>query len=206
MAALKLLVVMAAVTFLLGLVAQVVLARAAGRRRLHAQPAGDPLDGVRYAFTGALSPRAKESARQHPIAWALGVGYHLGTFTALATLALAVLEWAPAGALLVALAAVLALGTASGVALLGKRILEPSLRALSHPDDFVANVLVTSLGGLSLGWVLTGAGAPILLVVGASLLFYAPLGKLRHAAFFFVSRWHLGAFFGRRGVFPPHSR
>lgn len=205
MAALKVVVLLAAAACLLGLALQVVRARGFGPRRLFAAPAGDPRAGVRYAFTGALSPRAKESARQHPIAWALGIGYHVGTFAALATLALAVFEQRPAGVLAGGLVALLALGTASGLALLGKRLVEPSLRALSHPDDFVANGLVTGLGALSLVWVLTGAGAAVLLTVGAVLLLYAPLGKLRHAAFFFVSRRHLGAFFGRRGVFPPHS-
>ena len=35
------------------------------------------------------------------------------------------------------------------------------------------------------------------------LLVYAPLGKIRHCLFFFTTRYQLGAFFGRRGTFPP---
>jgi hypothetical protein len=35
------------------------------------------------------------------------------------------------------------------------------------------------------------------------LLVYAPLGKIRHCLFFFSTRSQLGAFFGRRGTYPP---
>lgn len=35
------------------------------------------------------------------------------------------------------------------------------------------------------------------------LMLYLPVGKLRHTLYFFAARYHLGIFFGRRGVWPP---
>ena len=35
------------------------------------------------------------------------------------------------------------------------------------------------------------------------LMLYIPIGKLRHTVYFFAARYHLGYFFGWRGVWPP---
>jgi hypothetical protein len=37
------------------------------------------------------------------------------------------------------------------------------------------------------------------------LMLYTPVGKLRHMIYFFAARFHLGFFFGRRGVWPPEA-
>jgi hypothetical protein len=34
-------------------------------------------------------------------------------------------------------------------------------------------------------------------------MLYIPAGKLRHTVYFFAARYHLGYFFGWRGVWPP---
>jgi hypothetical protein len=34
------------------------------------------------------------------------------------------------------------------------------------------------------------------------MMLYIPIGKLRHTIYFFAARYHLGFFFGRRGVWP----
>lgn len=205
MPALKLLVLGAAGWSVVALTFLALRTRALGTRRLFAAPAGDPRAGIRYAFTGALSPTAKESARKHPFAWALGIGYHAGTFGAMTTLALAVAGERPAGWLGLPLAAVTLLGLSCGVALLAKRLWHAELRALSHPDDVVSNVLASGLSLGALAWLGADAALSGFLLWGTALLVYLPLGKLRHAAFFFLARRHLGAFFGRRGIFPPPS-
>jgi len=173
--------------------AQLAGARARGRRRLFAPASGDPGAGVRYAFTGALLPNAKESVRRHPGAWAAGVLYHAG-------LAAAFLRTAfPARPL-----PVLALaGALAGCVLLARRMAEPHLRGLSNADDFVSNALATAFMGLAAASAALPGAARALPWACAALLVYVPLGKLRHAVFFFLSRYHLGAFFGRRGSFPP---
>lgn len=172
--------------------------RAHGSRTLHAAPAGDPAAGVRYAFTGAMRPEAKESVREHLPSYLAGLAYHGGIFTALGLLGLALGGWMLSGWAQAASQVLLALGTLGGVTLLLKRLLKSELRGLSHPDDFLSNLLATAFVALALsGWTTAWMLSAIL------LLFYVPLGKIRHCFFFFVARRHLGAFFGRRGVFPP---
>jgi hypothetical protein len=186
----------------LTLAGQLALAKAQGRPRAFAPAAGgpnpgSPQAGSRYAFTGAMLPWAKESVRMNPGGYALGLTMHAGLFAALASLVLR----GPAGSSLspVQLAAVAlsAAGAAAGLGLLAKRLLQPHLRGLSNADDFVSNLLVT------LTCTLAAAGSRLLPWAVTALLCYIPLGKLRHCVFFFLSRHHLGAFFGRRGVWPP---
>jgi len=175
-----------------------VEARAFGRRTLHAAPAGDPAAGVRYAFTGAMSPTAKESVREHLPSYLAGLAYHAGIFTALGFLVITLAEFSLPGLLRMLIQGLLGLGALGGVALLLKRLLKPELRGLSTPDDVLSNLLATAFVALAL----LGPGTAWLLSA-MLLLVYVPLGKLRHSLFFFVARRHLGAFFGRRGVFPP---
>ncbi|HEX7554211.1 MAG TPA: hypothetical protein VF378_11710, partial [Geothrix sp.] len=123
-----------------------------------------------------------------------------GIFAALALLVATLGGWAWPSLLRVPLQFLLGLGVLAGLGLLLKRLLLPELRGLSHPDDFVSNGLATvfvalALAGPTKAWLLS---ATLLLV-------YVPLGKLRHCLFFFVARRHLGAFFGRRGVFPTEG-
>ncbi|BDU77917.1 hypothetical protein [Mesoterricola sediminis] len=171
--------------------AQVVAARRLGRRPLYAPASGRAGAGVFYAFTGALMPWAKESVRGHLVTYAAGILYHAGIAASFARLAV------PARALsVVALA-----GALAGLGLLVKRASVADLRGLSRADDFLSNGLATAFAALAgLAWLPWAAAA--LPWACVALLVYLPLGKLRHAVFFFLSRRHLGAFFGRRGVWP----
>ena len=193
-------VIAASIWAVLGLVLLRARARGYGPRFLYAAPKGDPAAGVRYAFTGALLPVAKESVREHLPSYLLGLLFHAGIFAALALLVTTLGGWAWPSLLQVMLQLLLGLGVLAGLGLLLKRLLLPELRGLSYPDDFVSNGLATvfvalALAGLTKVWLLS---ATLLLV-------YVPLGKLRHCLFFFVARRHMGAFFGRRGVFPTEG-
>ena len=86
---------------------------------------------------------------------------------------------------------------------LRKRGLKPHLRGLATPDDFVANLLTTLFALLAAGQLAWPALRGPWLAEAILLLVYLPLGKIRHCFFFFPTRSHLGAFFGRRGTFPP---
>src|SRR5512136_456161 len=44
--------------------------------------------GVAYSFTWGMMPWAKESTRQHAVAYLRGVGFHIGIFMGLAALVL----------------------------------------------------------------------------------------------------------------------
>lgn len=145
-----------------------------------------------------MSPTAKESVREHLPSYAAGLAYHAGIFTALGLLAFTLGGLSLPGPLRMLVKVLLGLGTLSGLGLLLKRALKPELRGLSTPDDVLSNLLATAFVALAL----FGSSTPWLLSA-MLLLFYVPLGKLRHSLFFFVARRQLGAFFGRRGVFPP---
>jgi hypothetical protein len=45
--------------------------------------------------------------------------------------------------------------------------------------------------------------ASFMSLTATALFLYLPFGKIRHCVFFFSTRYHFGAFFGRRGVLPP---
>lgn len=200
------LAVLAATTWALAALACAWLrARAYGRRALLAPPAGNPASGVRYAFTAAMLPQAKESVRLHLPSYALGVVFHLGTFVAFGLLAAALGGIQPPPALALAGAAATLGGAVGGLGLLVKRVATPHLRGLSSVDDYVANLLTTSFAALAGGTAIHPPLAPAWFVAAVLLLIYLPIGKIRHCVFFFSSRAHLGAFFGYRGAFPPTS-
>lgn len=170
---------------------QLLRTRRFGHRKLFAPAAGSPAAGVGYAFTGAMLPWAKESVRRNPGSYLAGLAFHAGVASAF------LLLFKPAAPL----AALALTGAAAGAALLARRLLKPDLRGLSGADDFVANGLATGFAALAGASSFLPAAARILPWWCAALLFYVPLGKIRHCVFFFTSRYHLGAFFGRRGTF-----
>jgi hypothetical protein len=148
-----------------------------------------------------MLPTAKESVREHLPSYLLGLLFHAGLFAALVLLVITLCGGAWPRTLRVPIQILLGCGALAGLGLLMKRLLLPELRGLSHPDDFVANGLATLFVALALtGSTRAWLGSAILLLI------YVPLGKLRHGLFFFMARRHLGAFFGRRGVFPTEVR
>ncbi len=194
---------LAAVALLL----QVMRTRSFGTRPPVAEPRGSAVRGILYAFGPGLSPRAKVSTRTHPLVEVLGVGYHLGIFTAFGVLAWSMRDAAhgvlPPAPLRQVAQVLTALGVAGGASLLVRRARGPLLRTISIPDDYLANVLTTAFVALAALRLLAGSLQPVLLA-GAMLLFvYIPLGKIRHCLFFFPARWNLARHYGRRGTFPP---
>jgi hypothetical protein len=100
---------------------------------------------------------------------------------------------------------ILAPALVAGVILAVRRLTSPLLRALSSPDDHLAIGATCALLALTLGVGLTGHGRAVLLAFGTLFFLYLPLGKLRHAALFFVARGEYGWRLGYRGVYPPAS-
>ncbi len=198
-------VLAAAAWSLLALLFQLWRVRGYGKRVLFAAPAGEPLRGVIHAFGPAMSPWAKESVTMNLPTYVAGMAYHAGILSAPGALGLALSRLEPPAPALWALRGLLAAGALGGLALLVKRAWKAHLRGISCPDDYLANLLTTGFVGLTLSATflpgLHGWWKGLAIV----LLLYVPLGKIRHCLFFFSTRWHLGAFFGRRGVYPPAS-
>lgn len=193
-------VLLAAMAVAAASLARARLAIGSVRVPVFAPPRGDAAAGVRYALTTAFLPWEKESARGHLATWLAGVVFHAGIFVTLALLILSLIPVAAPRALAPALAALCALACAAGLALLVKRGLSRALRAISVPDDLIANLLAdAALASAAVALLVPGA-LPLFQGAGAALLFYAPLGKLRHMLFFLTSRRAWGQFYGRRGV------
>jgi hypothetical protein len=187
----------------LALGAQLLRTRAFGRRRWISSEAAPPWRGVAYGFGPGMLPAAKESARQHPAVYLTGVAYHAGVFAAFALLALSVAGLAPGGPVLPALRALGLMGAAAGAGLLVRRARSAPLRAISSPDDYLANALTSLFAALAAAGGLGPAAEAGFAGAAMALLLYVPVGKIRHCAFFFVTRYHSGYFLGRRGVLPP---
>jgi hypothetical protein len=178
----------------------------AGRPRDYAKPSGSATSGVRYAYTGAMHPGRKESAYLHLPTYIAGLVYHAGTLMALLIFAWWISGLGIPAAVQPLIAILLAITAITGLSLLIKRAISGKLRSLSNPEDYVANFIV-SLFQLILALDLwQGNISPILLITGSILLIYIPLGKLRHCVFFFAARYHLGYFYGSRGVWPPATQ
>jgi len=165
------------------------------------QPIGSESDGIIYSFFNAMSPAKKESAYLHLPTYTAGLIYHLGTFISLLVLVASFLKIYPHGMILLLLAAFMVLSAISGLFILIKRIMVRKLRLLSNPDDYISNGLVTAFQAATAGQLLfwQTLDKPYFLIASA-LFLYLPLGKLKHVIYFFSARYHLGVFFGRRGV------
>ncbi|MBE0461441.1 MAG: hypothetical protein IBX60_07390 [Candidatus Aminicenantes bacterium] len=173
-----------------------------GKKQLLSKPQGEIQKGVIYALGKGLLPWEKESASRNLPTYVAGVLYHSGIFlTILYTLfevfSIVLVNW-----LLHFFQTFILIGFLCGLGLLIKRILKDSLRKISCPDDFVANILVDIfLLSAFLNTFYTGIKL-IFFSVTILLLLYIPAGKIRHCFFFFYSRILFGIFFGRRGVLP----
>jgi hypothetical protein len=171
-------------------------------RRPFAPPRASAAAGVRYAFTTAFLPWAKESARQHLPSYAAGIVFHLGLFAGLGRLAASLWPGLWPARADAALVVALGFALACGLGLLLKRHRDATLRAVSTPEDSGANLLANLFLAVGCAAALRPAALPAFQFVGAALLFYAPLGKLRHMLFLLTSRRYWGVYFGRRGVRP----
>jgi len=170
------------------------------RAPLFAPARGREATGVRYAFTTAFLPWAKESASGHLATYLAGIVYHAGVFAMLARLVLTLLPVPVPWIVDRALAALFALACACGLGLLAKRTIQADLRAVSVPDDAIANLLVDLSLAAACAAALSPGAVPLFQLAGAFLLLYAPLGKLRHMLFLVTSRRLWGQYYGRRGV------
>lgn len=176
---------------------------ARGRATYLAPASGSAARGIGYAFGAGMLPWAKESVAEHLPTYVAGVLYHLGVFAALVIFVLVVIGIGLAPAARIPAAAILAAGLAAGLTLAGRRATSSMLRALSVPDDYLANLLTDLFVASALMAAAAPAASPFFLAVAIPFFLYLPLGKVRHCVFFFVSRAFFGAFYGRRGVFPP---
>jgi hypothetical protein len=199
---LKVGVIIAAVICMAALILQWIKTRRFGRREDPSIPAGGRMTGIAYAFGPGMMPWAKESGSKHLPTWTAGVVLHAAVFFAFTEVGFFMAGLMPPPGPSRVIRIVLALGLLCGLGLLAKRIAKPVLKAISTPDDFIANALVSGLlllAWCALQWLWV---VPLLLLWSIYLLLYIPFGKIRHCFYFFYTRVLFGDFFGRRGVLP----
>jgi nitrate reductase gamma subunit len=172
-----------------------------GKPKDFSEPIGNVGAAIVYSFTGGMSPQKKESAYLHLPTYAAGIIYHLGTFLSILLFFLFIFEIHVHPQISIVLSSLLIIAGLCGLGILFKRILKKGLRQLSNPDDYISNLLVTTfqiITAISLLYL-----TPVYFIFVSLLLLYLPVGKLKHSIFFFAARYHLGFFYGRRGVWPP---
>jgi hypothetical protein len=168
----------------------------------YSQKKGNIGKATRYAFTGAMSPVKKESAYLHLPTYSAGLIYHMGTFLTIFLFILFLFNVEPHGWISIVIMGTLIISGLSGLGILIKRIAKKELRALSNPDDYISNFLVTAFQLISAVVLYHTSLLPVYYVTASLLLLYLPLGKLKHTIYFFAARYHLGFFYGWRGVWP----
>jgi len=169
----------------------------------YSEPIGNVSSAVVYSFTGGMSPQKKESAFLHLPTYTAGIFFHLGTFLSLALFFCFLSKLHFGGTIIIFLSALLAVSAFSGVGIFVKRIFKKELRSLSNADDYISNLLVTGFQMATI--IFLNFPAPVYFLIASALFLYLPLGKLKHTIYFFAARYHLGFFYGRRGVWPPKN-
>ncbi|MFH1942712.1 MAG: hypothetical protein ABIL68_11490 [bacterium] len=167
---------------------------------------GSILLGVLYSMTGAMLPMKKETAYLHLPTYIAGILYHIGSFFALFWL-IPLFFRIPLPFLFVRMSIFIFLFTGlCGFFILLKRFSNTKLRHLSSPDDYFSNILVTAFHWMMAVALHRNTLIPHLFIVSTVLFLYIPIGKLRHIIYFFIARFYLGLFYGKRGVWPPNRR
>ena len=169
----------------------------------YSTPAGSVSNAIKYSFTGAMSPVKKESAFLHLPTYIAGIIYHLGTFLSLLLFFPLVfgISFSAWFSLVASLFLLLSFGFGSGLFI--KRLAKKGLRALSSPDDYLSNILVTFFQLMTVSVLNIPSIAPVYFILSGLLWIYIPVGKLKHVVYFFAARVQLGYFYGWRGVWPP---
>jgi uncharacterized membrane protein len=174
-----------------------------GGRKDYSVRAGSPARGVLYNFTSAMKPSHKETARLHLFKFAVGVAMHLGILAAIAKLVFLIVNPSFEPWRSVVLGSAFFVAALCGLYLFARRLLTAQLRSISSFDDYFSVLMVVGFLVFAALEELGGVGRPSFYVASAALFFYLPLGKLRHALFFFIARMDYGRRLGHRGVYPP---
>jgi hypothetical protein len=163
-------------------------------------PKDSALKGIVYAFTLGMAPWAKESTRIHRLAYMRGIAFHVGIFAGLA--ALIASPWFDAIPFVIRalFAAITGAGALMGAAGGVMRIAEENLRGISTRDDHAAVWLVSFWLAVTAIALIYNALAPVMFIVSAVMLVYAPVSKIRHCIYFYYARLFYGLHIGRRGV------
>lgn len=168
-----------------------------------AEPKGKTAPAIIYSLTAAMSPFKKETAHKHWPTYIAGTLYHGGIFLGFAWLAVHFFKINLPAVFYNLSKIIFTVTGLGGIGILLKRIINAKMRYFSNPDDYFSNILVSGFQIVSLITLFHPQNNSVLFIYAALLFLYVPLGKLRHAIFFILTRIYLGLYYGKRGVWPP---
>jgi len=173
---------------------------------LYAASQGKSIKGIVYALGEGMMPWEKDSAKKHLVTYVAGVFYHIGIFASFLYLFSVIFGANLPFVLTRVFQAVVIISLVCGIGLLIKRMTRSYMMKISCPDDFFSNIIVDVFLIWGLIDTFTVSFRHVFYIISIIMIFYMPLGKIRHCFFFFYSRILFGSFYGRRGVFPENQR
>lgn len=186
---------------IVALFVQYFLARKRGSKD-YSTSAGGRLKGVIYNFTWAMAPGHKETLRLHPVKSSIGILMHVGVLVAVAYILVLAVNPQHARCCPYIFGVIPGIAALCAFYLLVRRVFTPEMRAMSSPDDYLSIMLTFGLLIAAVMHEFSLIGTRYLLGYAAVLFFYLPIGKLKHALFFFLARADFGARMGYRGTYP----
>ncbi len=184
-----------------------VLSYKAGKERTPSR--GDTGKAIRYAYTTVAMPWELPSTRKHWFRWVEFAIFHVAVATAIGV-TFVMPYWPKAIAsppVVSTLQAVFGLGLLAALSRLGRRIADPSMRAITSPDDaFSLIMLACWLGAGVLAAPQTSEPALIAFFgLTAFFLVYVPFSKISHYIYWPFIRYYIGKHLGHRGVYPAKA-
>jgi hypothetical protein len=166
---------------------------------------GSPARGVAHSYAATVVPWMMSSGTQHWTRWLEFALYHIGA--GLAILSTFTFPFAPqimVQPVRIVFAVFVALALVVGAIRIRRRIIDPTLRVVSTPDDYFSLAAVEVFFFLTFmtlvfytpGWRLA------YFLVTAAFLVYVPFSKISHYVYWFFARVLMGVRYGRRGVMP----
>ena len=202
MSVLQYIAIAAAVYCLVSLFVHFVRVVRLGAPKDKSEPSGSVKEGVIYANTRAMMPDQKESAYLHIPSYATGMLFHVGAFCCLLFFVLSFFPFFNNSNN--------SRGNYCGIILFVRRLISKDLKPFTTPDDYISCGLVTLFQLMTTLYLCCSTccgSVTILYYISCILLFlYMPLGKLRHAVYYFAARYHLGFFYGWRNVWPNKEK
>ncbi|MDR0604575.1 MAG: hypothetical protein LBG80_09765 [Bacteroidales bacterium] len=185
-----------------------------GKPKDLSKKSGNVFRAEAYSYTIAMLPNQKESVYLHFPTFIAGILFHIGTFISLFLFIVFFFvhpewfrEWFVLALALLLVSLFLVVSAVSGITLLFKRLFLKKIRTLSTIDDYLSNFFTTLFQVFTAVYLIfPNEVATYYYIFASILLLYLPVGKLRHAVYFFAARYQLGFFYGWRNSWPPKKQ
>jgi len=165
--------------------------------------------GILYSWLNIAMPWTMESTRTHAVLYVQFAVFHLGVTAAIALSFVIPYapQWLESQALVVALQGVMGAAFLVGLLRMYRRLSQPTMRAISTPDDYFSLTLLTVWMFFAVLAAPNDAtsGEGVLLtyfVLTAFFLIYVPFSKISHYLYYPFTRFYLGRTMTHRGVYP----